>query len=280
MPLYSSVPGILNGLPLSHGGTLLYLGGTTEIVGDPSNPDWRTTDKYSGHPSVVADVRNFPKKWFPSHYKVRTEETGPIWEVQVEYARVDLLSTWDIDTNQVQQTISVSEPGLALDTAFAGWTRFIEWTVDQHFQTNLTGPFDFETIQSSALDGPFTPVDGYSLAELNYLATEYAKMYILGQTSFPSTQWVVRNELLVSAEFNWSHWPKLTEKVNYIYTPQKMQFEALLPGEIIPAGIIVPGVKYWLKEKVNKQQTSRNQFVITRQWRGFDWFNPLTYKTA
>lgn len=121
---------------------------------------------------------------------------------------------------------------------------------------------------------------GYDIDYLNLIALRYAQAWLLGQEAYQEPQWVIRNEVTVTAGFNFALWPKMFNNTNAMFTPAQMVEEPLLSGETIPGGIVVPGVPYWHKQPIQKVQTTDNQFVISREWYGRYWFNEFTYNLA
>lgn len=266
--------------PPGLGGRLTFVSKETSQSGDPNNPQWNIEDTWDGHPDTVLDARARPAAYFPGYKNVRTVEEGPIWKCIVEYGNIDLLSTWSLDSNMIEPRLSTAPSAIALDAARPGWTRFIEFKVEEHFNSTPEAAFNFESIKSAGLNGTINAVQGYNVPQLDGYAEEYARAWILGQEAFLEPQWVIRNEVTVSAAFNFSFWPGLFQYVNQMLTPTKMRFEGILSGEVIPAGVIVPGVPYWHKMPIQKRQTSKNQFIINREWWGRYWFNPFTYSIA
>ena len=300
--------------PLGSGGTLMLVDKKTFRSGDPNNPNWEVTDVWQGHPTVIVHARDNPSIYFdhPSWIKdLSTKEKGPIWEAEVKYGNIELLSTWTLDSNMIEPRISTHPNAIILDSARPGWTNMIEHFVDYHRNNLNDRVFNFAQVQmipatvigsgdeQGSLDdmdigaaglikwhkplesGAWVyPVTGYSIDDLNLLAAKYAQAFLLGQEAYQEPQWVIRNEVTVSAAFNFSLWPKMFLNVNRMFTSQQMRFEPLLAGEVIPAGIVVPGVPYWHKQPIQKTQTTLNQFVINREWYGRYWFNEFTYSLA
>ncbi len=266
--------------PPSAGGQLTFTNKETFQSGDPNNPQWDVTDTFEGHPDVVKDAKNRPAVYFPGYKTVRSIEEGPLWQIIVTYGNIDLLSTWTLDSNMIESRISTSQFAIALDSARPGWTRFIEFKVGEHFDTTPEVEFSFTSIQSAALSGSINVVPNYNVPQLDYYAEQYARSWILGQEAYLEPQYVIRNEVTVFADFNFAFWPRLFNNTNRMFTPVKMGFEPILAGEFIPAGIVVPGVPYWHKMPIQKNQTTKNQFVINREWWGRFWFNPFTYSLA
>jgi len=266
--------------PPGAGGELTFVDKQTFQSGDANNPVWEITDTWEGHYETVIDARNRPGVYFPGYKEVRTEESGGIWRVLVEYGNIDLLSTWTLDSNMIEPRISTHPNAIALDAARPGWTRFIEFKVDEHFDNTPDTAFDFNSVKSSALTGGIQTVDGFNVVQLDVAAINYARAWILGQEAYMEPQWVIRNEVTVQADFNFAFWPAMFRYVNQMLTPEKMRFEPMLTNEFIPPGIIVPGVPYWHKMPIQKRQTEKNQFVINREWWGRYWFNEFTYSLA
>ena len=299
--------------PLGSGGTLMLVDKKTFRSGDPNNPNWEVTDVWQGHPTVIVHARDNPGTYFdhPSWIKdLSTKEKGPIWEAEVKYGNIELLSTWTLDSNMIEPRISTHPNAIELEKARPGWVNMIEHFVDYHKNNLNDRIFNFRQVQmidetmvlastnqgskdemdigDSGLirwhkplpNGAYVYTTGYSIDELNYFASEYAKAWLLGQDAYQEPQWVIRNEVTVTAAFNFSLWPKMFSNVNRMFTPKQMFFEPLLSGEYIPAGIVVPGVPFWHKQPIQKTQTTLNQFVVNREWYGRYWFNEFTYKYA
>lgn len=266
--------------PPASGGKLTFVSKETFQSGDPNNPQWDVTDTWEGHPATVLDAKNRPSVYFPGYKSVRSIEEGAMWQCLVTYGNIDLLSTWTLDSNMIESRISTSAFAIALDTARPGWTRHIEFKVDEHFNNTPEVEFDFTSVKSGSLTGGINVVPGYNVPQLDYYAEQYARSWILGQEAYLEPQYVIRNEVTVFADFNFAYWPKLFANTNRMFTPNKMRFEPILSGEFVPAGIIVPGVPYWHKMPIQKRQTNKNQFVINREWWGRFWFNPFTYTLA
>ena len=294
---------------LANGGTLLLTNKETRQSGDLNNPGFDITDTYQGHPTVIQNARAFPlsvglpdPQWIK---EVSTKEQGPIWELTVKYGNIDLLSTWTLDSNMIEPRISTHPNAIILDKARPGWTNMIEMLVDNHRLNRNYEVFNFDQVKmipatqvdSGDVQGGlqdsypfkwhyplpsgawFYPV-GYGLEVLNLFAAKYAQAFLLGQEAYQEPQWVVRNEVTVTAAFNFSLWPLLFKNVNTMLTPTRMLSEPLLSGETIPGGIVVPGIPYWHKQPIQKTQTTQNQFIINREWFGRYWFNEFTYNLA
>lgn len=300
--------------PLSSGGTLMLVDKQTRLSGDPNDPTYEITDIWQGHPTVVADARNKWSTYFSSVNSIKevsTKEKGPIWEVEVNYGTIELLSTWTLDSNMIEPRISTHPNAIALDRARPGWTNMIEHFVDYHRNNLNDRVFNFDQVKmitatqvadgetQGSLDDMDTgtaglvkwhkPLEsgawvysgtGLSIDQLNYLAAQYAQAFLLGQEAYQEPQWVIRNEVKVTAAFNFSLWPKMFLNVNKMLTPSQMTREPLLADEVVPGGIIVPGVPYWHKQPIQKTQTTLNQFIINREWYGRFWFNEFTYSLA
>ena len=294
---------------LAAGGTLLLSEKQTQQSGDLNNPGWEITDVYQGHPTVILNARNNPLSVGlpdPSWIKeVSTKEQGPIWELTVKYGNIDLLSTWTLDSNMLEPRISTHPNAIILDKARPGWTNMIEMLVDNHRMNRNYEVFNFDQVKmisSTQVSGsnpqgglqdayPFAwhyplpdgswiyPV-GYGIDVLNQFAARYAQAWLLGQEAYQEPQWVIRNEVTVTAAFNFALWPLLFRNVNAMLNPVRMLTEPLLVGESIPGGIVVPGVPYWHKQPIQKTQTTQNQFIINREWYGRYWFNEFTYNLA
>ncbi len=304
--------------PFANGGTLSLVDKSTFKSGDPNNPTWEITDKWMGHPTVVTNAKNNPSSYFPDASWIKelsTKESGPYWEVEVKYGNIELLSTWTLDSNMIEPRISTHPNAILLDKARAGWTNMIEHFVDYHRNNLNDRVFNFDQvkmIEKTEYDpdadpeqtqgsmeqmdsGPnglirwhrplpngawIYPTTGLSLFELNQLAAKYAQAFLLGQEAFQEPQWVIRNEVTVTAAFNFSLWPAMFQNVNRMVAPSQMAYEPLLYNETIPAGIVVSGVPYWHKQPIQKTQTTLNQFIINREYYGRYWFNEFTYDLA
>lgn len=293
-------------------GTLMLVDKQTRLSGDPNDPTYDVTDVWQGHPTVVAAARNNWSAYFPyasSIKEVTTKEKGPIWEVEVNYGTIELLSTWTLDSNMIEPRISTHPNAIALDRARPGWTNMIEHFVDYHRNNLNDRVFNFGQVmltENTMVIGEQTqgskdemdhgtlirwhkPLSngawiytgtGFSIDQLNVMAGQYAQAFLLGQDAYQEPQWVIRNEVKVTAAFNFSLWPKMFLNVNKMLTPSQMTREPLLAGEVVPGGIIVPGVLYWHKQPIQKTQTTLNQFIINREWYGRYWFNEFTYDFA
>lgn len=281
--------------------------------GDPNNPGWEITERYEGHPTVVAAAELAPATYFlnPSWIKsIRAKKVGPIWEITATYGNIELLSTWTLDSNMIEPRISTHPNAIALDQARPGWTNMIEHFVDYHRNNLNDRVFNFDQVKmitgtqvaSGDTQGSLDEMDvgisglikwhkplesgawvyptGLSIDQLNVLAAKYAQAFLLGQEAYQEPQWVVRNEVTINAAFNFSHWPKLFANVNRMLTPYNMSYEPILSGEAVPAGIVVPGVPYWHKQPIQKTQTTLNQFIVSREYYGRYWFNEFTYDLA
>ncbi len=308
MPVYLTEGGN-NFRSLSQGGTLLLVDKQTSQSGDLNNPGWSITDTYQGHPTVVENARLYPLNVGlpdPSWIKeLSTKEQGPIWELEVKYGNIDLLSTWTLDSNMIEPRISTHPNAIILDKARPGWTNMIEMLVDNHRLNRNDEVFNFDQVKmttATKLDAgesqgnmqsaypfkwhkPIAPGQwiypvGIGIDTLNVFAAAYAQAWLLGQEAYQEPQWVIRNEVKVTAAFNFNLWPKMFSNVNNMFTPQQMIAEPILTGESIPAGIVVPGVPYWHKQPIQKTQTTQNQFIINREYYGRYWFNNFTYNLA
>ena len=326
MPYYVTDPSSGVYKPFANGGTLALVDKSTFKSGDPNNPSWEITDKWMGHPTVVTNAKNNPSSYFPDASWIKelsTKESGPYWEVEVKYGNIELLSTWTLDSNMIEPRISTHPNAILLDKARAGWTNMIEHFVDYHRNNLNDRVFNFEQVKMIAatkynpdpaagqtqgsLDkmdvGPnglirwhrplangawIYPNTGLSITQLNDLAAKYAQAFLLGQEAFQEPQWVIRNEVTVTADFNFSLWPKMFQNVNRMilgdvrqgFGISDMRYETLLYNETIPAGIVVSGVDYWHKQPIQKTQTTLNQFIVNREYYGRYWFNKFTYDLA
>ena len=304
--------------PFANGGSLALVNKSTFKSGDPNNPTWEITDKWMGHPTVVVNAKNNPSAHFPDASWIKglsTTESGPYWEIEVKYGNIELLSTWTLDSNMIEPRISTHPNAILLDKARPGWTNMIEHFVDFHRNNLNDRVFNFDQVKmieatevdkttvppqtqgsmkemNQGNDGLIRwhlplesgawiyPVTGLSLFELNQLAAKYAQAFLLGQEAFQEPQWVIRNEVTVTAAFNFALWPTMFSNVNRMITPSLMVNEPLLYGESIPSGIVVSGVSYWHKQPIQKTQTTLNQFIVNREYYGRYWFNEFTYDLA
>lgn len=247
---------------------------------------WLYEYTYRAEQSVIQNYINNRASLLPDAKTVNvTKSSGPFWEMVVSYG-IYLHSTWALDSAMHEVPLIASAMGQELDFAFPGWGRFIEIKIDEHFSTESAAyAFDYTKIQSSNLkesdgttDASFN-LERNRLTDLDVIAVNYAKSYIMGTEAFFEPRWIIRNEVTVSPSFNFSHYPILYSNVNEMLNPFWMAAEAILPGEIIPAGIIVPGVQWWYKQPFKKQQTNQNLFVVSREWWGLNHFNPYLYKS-
>jgi len=304
--------------PFANDGSLALVNKSTFKSGDPNNPTWEITDKWMGHPTVVVNAKNNPSAYFPDASWIKglsTTESGPYWEIEVKYGNIELLSTWTLDSNMIEPRISTHPNAILLDKARPGWTNMIEHFVDFHRNNLNDRVFNFDQvkmIEATEVDETTVPpqkqgsmnkmnqgnaglirwhlplesgawiypVTGLSLFELNQLASKYAQAFLLGQEAFQEPQWVIRNEVTVTAAFNFALWPTMFSNVNRMITPALMVNEPLLYGESIPSGIVVSGVPYWHKQPIQKTQTTLNQFIVNREFYGRYWFNEFTYDLA
>ena len=308
--------------PLENGGTLSLVDKSTFKSGDPNNPSWEITDKWIGHPTVVAKAKLKPQFYFADSSfikEISTKESGPYWEMEVKYGNIELLSTWTLDSNMIEPRISTHPNAILLDKARPGWTNMIEHFVDYHRNNLNDRVFNFDQVKmipqtraaNSQDQGSMANMNqgnaglikwhfplesghwiyyntGLSLPELNILAAKYAQAFLLGQEAFQEPQWVIRNEVTVNANFNFSLWPKMFQNINrmilgdptQVNNVSDMRYEPLLYNEVIPAGIVVSDVHYWHKQPIQKTQTTLNQFIINREYYGRYWFNEFTYDLA
>src|SRR5210317_1806333 len=150
MPYYTadSSSGVYK--PFSSGGTLSLVDKSTFKSGDPNNPTWEITDKWMGHPTVVTNARNNPASYFPDASWIKelsTKESGPYWEIEVQYGNIELLSTWTLDSNMIEPRISTHPNAIILDQARAGWTNMIEHFVDYHRNNLNDRVFNFDQVK-------------------------------------------------------------------------------------------------------------------------------------
>jgi len=240
---------------------------------------------YEGIPADCQYHVNNKATSFPGHVNVTHQKvSGPYHRVVVEYG-VDLFSTWGRIGSQHEVPLVASAMGQALDFAFPGWARFIEIEIDKHYTAQLASSrFNTDNIKHDALFESDTTTAAtlntsqFSEAQLDALAVKYAITYIRGTEVFFEPRFVVTNSVVVSADFNDSNYPVLDANVNKMLSPFRMQGEAIQAGEIIPAGTIPAAVKWWHKQPYQKQQTSDNTFIITREWWGIDYFDQNLYQ--
>jgi len=245
----------------------------------------RRTVTYEGRPADCLYHYNNRTTSFPGHLTVTKQQLGaPFHRVVVEYG-IDLFSTWGRLGAQHEVPLVASDLGQSLDFAFPGWARFIEIEIDKHYTAQLaTSRFDLEDIKSAKLfevDGVTAAVlntSRFSRTQLDARAEKYALTYIRGVEVFYEPRFVITNTITVSADFNDSNYPVLDANVNKMLSPFWMAGEAIQAGEIIPAGIIASNVKWWHKQPYQKQQTSDNTFIVTREWWGIDYFDENLYQ--
>ena len=197
--------------PLSSGGTLMLVDKKTFQSGDPNNPTWEVTDVWQGHPTVIVHARDNPSIYFdhPSWIKdLSTKEKGPIWEAEVKYGNIELLSTWTLDSNMIEHFVDYHKNNLNDRIFNFRQVQMIDETMV--LSSTNQGSKDEMDIGDSGLirwhkplpNGAYVYTTGYSIDELNYFASEYAKAWLLGQDAYQEPQWVIRNEVTVTAAFN------------------------------------------------------------------------------
>lgn len=252
---------------------------------------WTQVQTLTGTPNDVAYHRQNARTLYPNAVDFFTrEDQSPFWEVVITYGSLDpaetlLNSTWTIDGDEEELRISAHPNAVVLDVASPGWTRFIEYKIDLHYQTTPERKFDYTSIQSGALlasgGGAHTPTHGnYSLAQLNALAVQYAEAWERSVEAYLEPRWVIRNEVEVSAEFNYAAALVLYANINRMFTGPQLISERLIAGEVIPAGTIPTNVLYWMKKPFQKTQTRQNRFLINREYVGLNWFDPFLYSAA
>jgi len=251
---------------------------------------WSLTETYSGKPADVKFHRVNHATLYPTAVDVDTDEQGAIWSLTVTYGSTDpaetlLNSTWTLDGNQHELRISNHPKARILDTAVPGWTRFIEVTIDKHYQETPDTAFTYSNIQSGALKtaaGGALSVSytGLSLFQLNQIAEDYAKLWERSVEAYLLPRWVIRNQVEVNAAFAFSTSLVLYANVNRMLNPFQMRLEPLQSGEVIPTGMVVPGVPWWHKQPFQKTQTSKNTFIINREYWGLESYEPFLYDRA
>lgn len=248
---------------------------------------WTYEYKYRAEQSVVQHYIDNRATLLPEAKTVEAVKGGKaFWDLNVSYG-VYLHSTWSLDSSMHEIPLIASSMGQRLDFAFNGWARYIEIKIDEHYAAETAANrFDFDTIKSSVLkEVGGTPAATINLqlgegtaSELDIIAENYAKTYITGVEAFFEPRWIIRNEITLSPAFNFSLYDVLYDDVNKMLSPHWMAAQGLQGGEIIPAGIIVPGVRWWYKQPFKKQQTNENLFILSREWWGLDDYNPFLYE--
>lgn len=251
---------------------------------------WQLQETYSGAPVDVKYHRTNHLTLYPSATEVSTVEGGSLWQLVITYGSTDpgetiLNSTWDLDGNQHELRISNHWKARVLDTASPGWTRFIEFKIDQHYLNTPEKDFDYTTIKSASLrntaGNPYSPTyTGIPLAQLNEIAEDYAKLWERSVEAFLLPRWVIRNTIEVSPNFAFDTSLVLYANINRMLKPYQMQLEPLQSGEVVPAGMIVPGIPWWHKQPFQKSQTNKNTFVINREYWGLESYEPFLYDQA
>jgi len=248
----------------------------------------RTTRTWEGLPNDIEYHYNNRNTSFPGHVDVTREKTPtPYHRITAHYG-IDLFSVWGRQSAQHEVPLVASLMGQELDFAFPGWARFIEIEIDKHYTAQLAhSRFNLNSIKSSALfeDGDKTTpavlnTTRLTSTALDILATRYATTYIRGAEVFYEPRYVVTNTINVSADFNSDLYPVLDSNTGKMLSHTRMLGEGLQAGEIIPAGTVVPPpkVNWWHKQPFQKQQTSENTFIVTREWWGVTYFDENLYE--
>lgn len=255
---------------------------------------WQLRETYHGNPYDVRYSRENHLTLFPGAVSVETVESGALWQFIITWGNVDpaetiLNSTWELDGNQHELRISNHPNALELTKAFPGWTRLIESRIDTH-NSSLTqfNEFDYSTIKSANLsDTTGTTIDfttrGYTAAQiaiLDNLAEEYAKLWEKSVEGYLLPRWVIRNTIEVSSNFAFSTSSVLYKNINRMLKPFQMALEPLQSGEVVPAGMIVPGIPWWHKQPFQKSQTAQGTFVINREYWGLESYESFLYDQA